>query len=61
MLMTEMIDISDEDTAAVPSSSSSSSSSSSRDVVARPLPIPHAPVRPPTHADIDRMPRWGMW
>jgi hypothetical protein len=63
MLMVEMSDFSEDDAAALPaqfpssSSGSNSASASIRDVSARPLPKPHPPVRPPSQADIDGMPR----
>ncbi len=57
VMMATMSDASEDDAAAEPLRASTGSSSSS-DAIARPLPIPHPPVRPPSQSDIDRMPRW---
>jgi hypothetical protein len=59
MLMVEMSDYSEDDAATSPSRSggSSSASASTRDFSVKPLPKPHPPVRPPSQADIDGMPR----
>lgn len=62
MLMVEMSDYSEDDTAlpfqfAGRSSESSAASASTRDFSVKPLPKPHPPVRPPSQADIDGMPK----